>query len=140
MPAPIVDEAAPTASGVALAEPVRDFLRYCGACHRSPDAFPPNYLHGEAAEIEARLAQCAPRILFRLRMWRVAPADRAKTPMPPVHALPLLGLDEVGWRDSGELARLEAHAARLAGGAPGADGRYEALPPCLAPATRAAGR
>ena len=86
---------------------VQDFLRTAVPVTGVPTAFPPNYLHGDASEIEARLAQCAPRILFRLRMWRLAPAERAKTPMPPVHALPMLGRSEAQWRDGAELARLE---------------------------------
>ncbi len=136
MPAAAVDDSdgtAPAGKVANLSAAVQDFLQYCGACHRSPDAFPPNYLHGDAPEIEARLAQCAPRILFRLHMWRLSPAERAKTPMPPVHALPMLGRSEAQWRDGTELARLETHAARLAGVDRAVVGGFETLRPCVAP-------
>ena len=142
MPGVAVDDsdgAAPGGAAARLPVAVQDFLHYCGACHRSTDAFPPNYLHGDAQEIEARLAQCAPRILFRLRMWRLAPGERAKTPMPPVHALPMLGRTEAQWRDGGELARLETYAARLAGGEHAVAGGYEGLRPCLKPGSHTAG-
>jgi hypothetical protein len=141
MPAAAVDDADGTAPEGAVANlpaAVQDFLRYCGACHRSPDAFPPNYLHGDVAEIEARLAQCAPRIRFRLAMGRLPASARAKTPMPPVHALPMFGRTEAQWRDGPELARLEAHAARLAGAESAVTGGYEALRPCLAAGPRSA--
>ena len=45
--------------------------------------FPPNFLSGSAERVVASVKHCAPRIYARLAMWRVAPAVRDKTPMPP---------------------------------------------------------
>lgn len=133
MPAIVLEDAgapAPTQPVAGVSAGIQDFLRFCGACHRSADAFPPNWLQGDAREIEARVRQCAPRIAFRLDMWRMDATHRAKTPMPPVHALPMLGRTETQWRDGDELARLRAAIKALGAGAPG--GNYEKLQPCLA--------
>ncbi|MBX9631661.1 MAG: hypothetical protein K2X67_14180 [Burkholderiales bacterium] len=133
MPAIVLEDAgapAPTQPVAGVSAGIQDFLRFCGACHRSADAFPPNWLQGDAREIEARVRQCAPRIAFRLDMWRMDATQRAKTPMPPVHALPMLGRTETQWRDGDELARLRAAIKALGAAAPG--GNYEKLQPCLA--------
>jgi hypothetical protein len=89
-------------------------------------------LYGDAHEIEARVKQCAPRIAFRLDMWRMDPAQRAKTPMPPVHALPMLGRTEAQWRDGEDLARLRAVVKAIGADAVAPGGNYEKLRPCLA--------
>ncbi len=123
---------APTQPVAGVSAGIQDFLRFCGACHRSTDAFPPNWLHGDAHEIEARVRQCAPRIAFRLDMWRMDAMQRAKTPMPPVHALPMLGRTESQWRDGDELARLRAAIKSLGVDARAPGGNYEKLQPCLA--------
>ncbi len=84
-PPPPAREAPPDADPQAD-EAVRLFDWYCGRCHRSWDAFPPSFLSGPADRVRANLAQCSERIVFRLGMWELSPADRPKTPMPPAHA------------------------------------------------------
>lgn len=84
------------------------FRRHCGQCHDTPESAPPNFLHGDAA---ARLAQCAPRIYYRLSMWDVAEARRGKTPMPPPTAL--AGRDAAAWIASRERRQLLDHARDL---------------------------
>ncbi len=68
------------------------FLKFCAACHRSDDPFPPNFLAGNAHEAMRRIAHCAERIQYRLAMWDLDTASRPKTPMPPRG---FVGLDSV---------------------------------------------
>jgi mono/diheme cytochrome c family protein len=82
------------------------FLQHCGQCHDSTSNVPPNFLHGDAVEVNARLDHCAERIFYRLSMWRVADAQRGKTPMPPLFVLTSRGLDAPGWTRSPQLAAL----------------------------------
>jgi hypothetical protein len=116
-------------------DPLGTMRRYCGRCHDTPDRFPPNFLHGPDAP--ARVARCADRIAFRLGMWALPPAERAKTPMPPPAALQALHLPSESWPAHPDLAALRQTAATAAGGAGFLDisGReYASLPPCLAEA------
>lgn len=116
------------------------FHAWCAACHLSAEQFPPNFLSGPGAELEARIRQCAPRIFVRLAMARRAPADREKTPMPPDSMLPAFGSDAAAWATSPERAALEAVVATLLKAETGRDPDpdtmlargYEALRPCLA--------
>jgi hypothetical protein len=72
-------------------------------------------------------------------MWDVPIATRAKTPMPPVHALEQLGLNAATWPSSPALENLQAYTRKLllaeTGTAPRLEdlvGRdYEDLRPCL---------
>ncbi|MQM34485.1 MAG: hypothetical protein CRU72_08580, partial [Candidatus Accumulibacter phosphatis] len=127
---------APGSSGDPL---VRGFQPYCAACHQSAETFPPNFLHGPPAEVGARLRHCAQRLYVRLAMADLAPAQRAKTPMPPESMLPAFASDTQAWRSSpvraamlaqvtqwlrAETGRPPQLATLLAGG-------YEALRPCL---------
>ncbi len=114
--------------------PVGAYRRHCGQCHDTPESAPPNFLHGDAAGIEARLAHCAPRIYYRLSMWDVAEAQRGKTPMPPLSAL--TGNDGAAWTRSPERRQLLDHARGLLtarGIDPAAITRrpFESLPVCL---------
>lgn len=59
------------------------FMQVCAGCHRSHEAFPPNFLSGPAARVNAAIAQCAERIQYRLAMWELDAAERPKSPMPP---------------------------------------------------------
>jgi mono/diheme cytochrome c family protein len=119
---------------------VARFHAWCAACHLSAEQFPPNFLSGPGAELEARIRQCAPRIFVRLAMARRAPADREKTPMPPDTMLPAFGSDAAAWAMSPERAALENVVATLlkaeTGHDPDPDAMlargYEALRPCLA--------
>jgi hypothetical protein len=125
----------PDAAAFPPARVAGPFQRFCSPCHRTPAASPPNFLHGDEATVSARLAHCADRIRFRLAMWRLPPAARAKTPMPPEPALPALHADAASWPTSPELAALDAYASQLAGGgAPPRPDHYETLRPCLPPA------
>lgn len=116
-----------------------DFYRYCAECHLGAERAPPNFLLGDADEVEAKIRHCAPRIFFRLSMWHGAPEARAKTPMPPEIALRRFKLADATWRDGGALASLIlAVSERLraeAGGAQGGDAllaqSYESLRACL---------
>ncbi|MEO8409763.1 MAG: hypothetical protein ABI478_04270, partial [Propionivibrio sp.] len=122
-----------------------NFYPYCATCHQSDDAFPPNFLSGSAAEVAARLRQCAPRLFVRLAMADVTPDQRDKTPMPPESLLPAFGSDIAAWRASparaGLLAQVSEWLRAESGHAPRLEqvlaGGYEALRPCLpAPSTR----
>ena len=62
------------------------FEPYCGACHRTPEPTPPNFLTGDAQRVAAALDSCAPRMFVRLSMWDIEPERRIKTPMPPALA------------------------------------------------------
>jgi hypothetical protein len=67
------------------------FRRYCGACHHGDDGFPPNFLHGTQAQVDANLRRCADRILVRLAMWQLPGTERIEAPMPPAnHVLHVL--------------------------------------------------
>ncbi|MCK6394577.1 hypothetical protein [Zoogloea sp.] len=117
------------------------FQAWCAACHLGSEASPPNFLHGPADGLAARLRQCAPRIYVRLAMARLPFAARAKTPMPPETLLPALGTHPAAWAASPARAGLEVTVAALLKAESGRDpdidsllaGGYEALRPCLAP-------
>ncbi|HEX3529735.1 MAG TPA: hypothetical protein VH988_21970 [Thermoanaerobaculia bacterium] len=127
---------------------LRTFFRYCATCHATDQPSPPNFLHGEPAEVRGHLAQCAERIYFRLGMWQLAREDRPKTAMPPVHALRRLHLDPAAWPDDPDLLLLRQHAADLlraqTGTAPKLEELtargYENLRGCLPAATAGANR
>ncbi|MBS0346873.1 MAG: hypothetical protein JSR69_10455 [Proteobacteria bacterium] len=135
--------------GAAMGGPVRpdlaSFYAWCAACHLSAESFPPNFLQGPAAELEARIRQCAPRIYVRLAMARRGLSERAKTPMPPASMLPAFHSDAEAWAKSGDRAALEAVVAAQLRGESGREpdvesllaGGYEALRPCLAPVAEA---
>lgn len=112
--------------------------RQCAQCHHTPDAFPPNFLAGDAPRRERQLDHCAERIYYRLRMWRDAETQRAKTPMPPPAVLSARGMDLQAWRQSAELAALTDDAAMRIRRQRGSPERvliqdYERLRSCLPP-------
>ena len=129
LPDPVYDthprDAPAAAPGAATGQGT--FLHYCGRCHDSEDRFPPNFLHGSPAEVDANLVQCAERIYFRLEMWGKERAARPKTPMPPESALPLLDVSHDTWPRHADLRTLQARAASLLETQPGAVPRIEAL-------------
>ncbi len=113
----------------------------CAQCHHTPDAFPPNFLVGDAVRRERQLDHCAERIYYRLRMWRSAETQRAKTPMPPPAVLTARGIDAHAWRESTELDALtEDAAARIRRQHASPEGvmtqDYERLRNCLPPASQ----
>lgn len=117
------------------AAPYAAFYPLCASCHATAERSPPNFLAGPPERVAASVKHCAPRIYARLALWRVAPAARDKTPMPPPLAstrgeayeppLAITGLE----RTAADLVRAESGAAPrlealLANG-------YETLRPCL---------
>lgn len=114
---------------------IRALFQYCGRCHATPEISPPNFLHGDADRVRANLARCAERIFYRLDLWRLPAPERSKTPMPPVHALPALGLTP----GDPHLDLLRQHAAGLLRKETGREPRladfetrgYESLRSCL---------
>ncbi|MGH8727600.1 MAG: hypothetical protein ACREV9_05480 [Burkholderiales bacterium] len=74
---------------------LRPFVRWCANCHRSNDRFPPNFLSGNAAAVEAKLEHCAERIYARLALHDLPEHERAKTPMPPAFARDGLETEEL---------------------------------------------
>lgn len=93
-------------------EDVGLFRHYCANCHGTSDPFPPNFLAGEPAEVEANLGHCAERIFYRLSMWQVDAGDRDKIAMPPNHALHRLDIALVDWSRHTHLAALQAYSRR----------------------------
>lgn len=131
------EQSAAAAGGLDLS----GFYRACGACHDTPDALPPNFLAGDPVAVDAQFRQCALRIRARLQMWKIDPAQRTKTPMPPPLGIRLLDTDAGAWADGDALRALlqvaDAAAAQSPPVAASAQARsdYEDLPACM-PATR----
>jgi len=114
------------------------FFQYCATCHFTRERFPPNFLSGNASEVEENLRQCAPRMLVRLSAWRTPVEQRIKSPMPPATALAGLGTTTHRWAGSEELEKLRAYVEGLSlrDGQPSTVAEllkegYEALPRCL---------
>ncbi|MDQ8023138.1 MAG: hypothetical protein REI94_14975 [Moraxellaceae bacterium] len=138
-PAPATASTAGTAGATAPGS--TPFHPLCASCHDTAERFPPNFLHGNAAEVDARLRRCAARIYQRLAMWQVPAAQRIKTPMPPASVLPaahfdasddtrrqLQALSDIAarWlREDGQLPR------PLMPGRDGDGSDYELLPTCV---------
>ena len=59
------------------------------------------------------IAHCGERIQYRLAMWDLAPDNRAKTPMPPLHSVGLQKGDDTHWM-SGLLAELRKALREIA--------------------------
>jgi mono/diheme cytochrome c family protein len=118
---------------------LRSFQPYCAACHQTAETFPPNFLQGSPAEVDARLRHCAPRLYVRLAMADIPPAQRAKTPMPPESMLPAFASDAQAWRSSPVRAALLAQVTQWLRAETGQSPQletllaagYEALRPCL---------
>jgi hypothetical protein len=120
------------------------FFRYCSECHSGSERAPPNFLLGDADEVEAKLRHCAPRIYFRLSMWQRSADARAKTPMPPDTAVQRFKFTPAAWRDGGALSGLISSAnERLRAEAGAAQGdallRQSYREPARVPAGRARG-
>ena len=143
MPPPVMESHTTTARAGAEADVrppgLQPFFRYCATCHQTSDRSPPNFLQGSASQVSAKLAHCAQRLYVRLSMWKLAPAERPKTPMPPNYALYGSHTTPEAWRDSAELAALRSYVERALhaenGKAPDANDfisrGYENLRACL---------
>jgi len=119
---------------------VAPFRTHCASCHDTTLPHPPNFLHGNPAEVEARLDHCAERMFVRLSMAGIAEAARSRSPMPPAAALASRGIDPVHWAASPELDVLKRLvASRLRGQDPASLLRrpYAQLRPCLPPSSYA---
>lgn len=122
----------------ALPPMAMSFLAPCGACHRSSEKSPPNFLAGDAERIKVNLRQCAPRMFVRLSMWQQPAAARAKVPMPPPRAS-RDGSPAIQHESDAGIAELRATVAEWLraedGNAPDAAAMlargYENLRPCL---------
>lgn len=119
---------------------VTPFRTHCASCHDTTLPHPPNFLHGSAAEVEAKLDQCAPRMYVRLSMAGVPESQRSKPPMPPAAALASRGIDPAQWAVSRELDVLKRLvASRLRGQETSSLLRtpYAQLRPCQPPSSYA---
>jgi hypothetical protein len=130
--------AEPVAPAPPVGEPAQRFAAFyplCATCHATESRFPPNFLAGSGERVAAAVRHCAPRIYVRLAMWRIAAADRAKTPMPP--PFPATQSDDYAAPSAvASLTQLAAEIARDSNGAVPSveslpDSAYERLPPCL---------
>ncbi|HQT00878.1 MAG: hypothetical protein B7Y26_10075 [Hydrogenophilales bacterium 16-64-46] len=121
------------ASGSVSNPLVAPFHMHCAACHDTTLSHPPNFLHGDPAQVEASLDQCAERIYVRLARAHAPAGSPGVAAMPPAAALQARGIAPARWAASNELAALmRAIEARL----PGGDARsllrrpYASLRPC----------
>ena len=115
MPPIVTDGNADDHTGIdtaAASAELKLFQRYCGACHHEHEPFPPNFLHGTPAQVKEQMDHCAQRILFRLEMWGLPPAERPEAPMPPVAGLVRLNVPPEHWPAHADLAKLKAYVAR----------------------------
>jgi mono/diheme cytochrome c family protein len=106
---------------------VRLLERHCATCHRTSGPFPPNFLAGEPAQVQSRIAHCAERIFVRLSMWRLHADARPKAPMPPVAALAALPVSPEDWTTSADLRAMTEHVAGILRAQTGRTPRIEDL-------------
>jgi dienelactone hydrolase len=103
-----------TASVRIHARSLRLMVKTCGACHRTGNAHPPNFLTGSAAQALGGIRACAPRILRRLALWDIPASQRDQTAMPPINVLHARGLTAQVWRQSADLRRIREFVGMLA--------------------------
>jgi hypothetical protein len=135
---PAVLEGSEATAPATIPAALRPFYAHCSACHDMPTASPPGFLHGSIEAVERNIARCAPRIRFRLAMWQLPAASRAKTPMPPPVFVP-------AWERAAPRSDIErmtdyvlrAMPATATGRVP--DTGYEALPRCREPGPQTVG-
>ena len=89
------------------------FIENCAQCHYSREHFPPNFLFGDTQTVNAKLAQCAERIYYRLSMWQLPAARQPKTPMPPDLALLRHNIQPDKWKTSPGLHELKNHIGTI---------------------------
>jgi hypothetical protein len=127
LPPPLLESGGTAGPGDFPEPAIRTLYQYCGRCHATPEVSPPNFLYGDVPTVRANLTHCAERIYYRLEAWSLPAAGRTKTPMPPLHALPGLGLSAETWPSDPALAVLKQHAAGLVHAGGGAAPRLEEL-------------
>ena len=109
---------------LALLEP------YCSHCHADAGMNPPGFLSGN--EAEAKILQCAPRMLARLKAWQVG-TDFPASPMPPPAFLAFVGTTIEAWPKSNHYRAIVASLDNMVRKNPQPQGTdYQHLPPCLA--------
>lgn len=146
MPPPVDDEvvshhSADAAHETSLIGEHKLFHQHCAACHHGEDSFPPNFLHGSPAEIEANLTQCADRIFVRLSMWDTAGSEQLEAPMPPAMHLLHHRINLGQWKSHPDLQVLRKEAVAAIQRKQGATFNpedllrqdYDTLPACIAP-------
>lgn len=109
------------------------YARRCALCHDTTLAHPPNFLHGDRAQIETRIDHCAERMYVRLNQASRPEAAQPVAPMPPPV---MVGTAPTAWLASPDFAALRDDlAARITrqGGDPQALLRqpYASLRSCL---------
>ncbi len=104
-----------TASSRIHARSLKLMTGSCGACHRTNNAHPPNFLTGSAPKALAGIRACAPRILRRLALWDTPESQREQTAMPPLSVLHARGLTAEIWRQSSEIRQIREFVENLAG-------------------------
>jgi mono/diheme cytochrome c family protein len=86
------------------------FTRRCAACHDTTLAHPPNFLHGQSAQVEAQIDRCAERMYVRVSQAALSEKERRVAPMPPPSALK----DAHAWPGSADFLTIRSDlAARL---------------------------
>lgn len=88
------------------------YARRCATCHDTGLEHPPNFLHGEPAQVEAQIDRCAERMYYRLNQAAQPEAAREIAPMPPAATL---AMNLPAWLASADFSALRDDlAARLA--------------------------
>lgn len=114
---PTPDRALPAPRTEPVSAPAPDaargvYARRCAMCHDTTLAHPPNFLHGDPAQVESRLDQCAERMYFRLSQASRPEAAQPVAPMPPPATL---DMDTPAWLRSADFSTLRNDlAARIA--------------------------
>jgi hypothetical protein len=107
--------------GLALLEP------YCAHCHADDTVNPPGFLAGD--QPQARVKQCAPRILARLKAWQ-SESSLLGSPMPPPASLAISGTTIADWPYSDHYHTLVASIEKLVA-VNWSGSAYQRLPVCL---------
>jgi hypothetical protein len=100
---------------------------YCAHCHAGDTVNPPGFLAGD--QPRARIVQCAPRILARLKAGQ-ADSSFTGSPMPPPASLEISGTTSADWPHSDHYHALVASVEKLVA-ATSSDGAFRRLPACL---------
>jgi hypothetical protein len=100
---------------------------YCAHCHAGDTVNPPGFLSGD--QPQAKIVQCAPRILARLQAWQPDSGFNG-SPMPPPASLEISGTTSADWPHSDHYHALVASIEKLVTAA-AFDSAYQRLPACL---------